>query len=150
MQSGAGESTQTYGEAGIGNVTPDNLWDQDAEFRDMQYLYKEKDDFVFMDNDSYEQYNVLEGVVDLASHFLTEGTTVKATLFKGSVIGIELPLKMDFEIMDTQDAVKGNTATNVMKDAKIETGYTVKVPLFIKTGDRVRVKTTTSEYVERV
>ena len=122
----------------------------DAEFRDMQYLYRESDAFVFMDNESYEQHSVPEGVVDQAANYLTEGTVVKATVFKGAVIDLELPLKMDFEILETHEAVKGNTATNVTKDAKIETGHTVKVPLFINKGDRVRIKTTTGDYVERV
>jgi len=122
----------------------------DAEFRDMQYLYREKDFFVFMDNETYDQQNVPTEVVSFAANFLTEGTTVKATIFKGTIIGIELPLKMDFAIIETHDVVKGNTATNVMKDAKIETGFSVKVPLFIKTGDRVRFNTQTGEYVERL
>lgn len=121
----------------------------DAEFRDMQYLYRENEDYIFMDNETYNQYNVSESVVDIASHFLKEGTTVKATLFEGNIIGIELPLKMDFEVMETYDAVKGDTATNITKDATIETGHVVKVPLFIKQGERVRVNTTTGEYVER-
>jgi elongation factor P len=122
----------------------------DAEFRDMQYIYRDKDSFVFMDNESYDQKHVHESVVDFAANLLTEGTIVKATILKGDVIGIELPIKMDFEVIETHEAVKGNTATNVMKDAKIETGYTIKVPLFIKTGDRVRINTATGEYVERV
>jgi elongation factor P len=121
----------------------------DAEFRDMQYLYRENEDYIFMDNESYEQHTVSEDIVGAASHFLKEGTTVKSTLFEGRIIGIELPLKMDFKVIETYDAVKGDTATNVSKDATIETGHVVKVPLFIKQGDRVRVNTTTEEYVER-
>jgi elongation factor P len=121
----------------------------DAEFRDLQYLYRENENYIFMDNESYEQHSVPEDVVDTAAHFLKEGTTVKGTLFEGRIIGIELPLKMDFEVVSTYDAVKGDTATNVSKEATIETGHVIKVPLFIKQGDRVRVNTTTGEYVER-
>jgi len=121
----------------------------DAEFRDMQYLYREKEDFIFMDNETYDQHRAPRDVVDFAANFLLEGTIVKTTLFEGRIIGIEAPLKMDFEVTNTHDAVKGNTATNVTKDATIETGFVVKVPLFIKTGDKIRVNTLTGEYVER-
>ncbi|MBN1902532.1 elongation factor P [Candidatus Sumerlaeota bacterium] len=121
----------------------------DAEFRDMQYLYRENEDYILMDNQTYEQHSISEDVVGNAAHFLREGTTVKATLFEGKVIGVELPLKMDFEVINTYDVVKGDTATNVTKDATIDTGHVVKVPLFIKQGDRIRVNTTTNEYVER-
>ena len=122
----------------------------DAEFRDMQYLYFDGDSYVFMDNDSYEQKNAPAEVVGDDANFLKENTIVKAIIFKGNIIAIELPPKMDFVVQNTVDAVKGNTATNVTKDAKIDTGHTVKVPLFIKEGDKVRINTTTGEYVERV
>jgi len=121
----------------------------DAEYRDMQFLYKENEAFVFMDNTNYEQHNVSQDLLGFGANFLKDGTTVKTTLFEGSVIGIELPLKMDFEVMETHDTVRGNTASNVLKDARIETGAIVKVPLFVKVGDRVRLNTTTGEYVER-
>jgi elongation factor P len=122
----------------------------DAEFREMQFIYKENDDFVFMDNHSYEQQSVADDIVGFSSNFLAEGSSVRATIFKGCVIGIEMPPKVDFEVIDTIDTVKGNTATNVTKDASINTGFVVKVPLFIKKGDKVRIKTENGEYVERV
>jgi len=121
----------------------------DAEFRDMQFLYKENDAFVFMDTDSYDQFSVQADIVGEAADFLLDGTMVKTTFFQGEIIGIEIPLKMEFVIVETYDTVKGNTASNVTKDAKIETGYTVKVPLFIKNGERIRVNTLTGEYIER-
>lgn len=127
----------------------DNIELADAEFRDAQYLYRENDFYIFMDTESYEQYRAPEDVVGDAAHFLKEGITVTVTIFEGQMIDLELPLKMDFEVVSTIDAVKGNTATNVTKEAEIDTGYVVKVPLFIKEGDRVRINTQTEEYVER-
>ena len=122
----------------------------EADYRNFQYLYKEGDGFVFMDNETYDQTNISAETVGDAADFLKEGTVVRACVFEGDVIGIELPLKMDFEVVETHDAVKGNTATNVLKDAVIDTGSTVKVPLFVKIGDCIRVNTETGDYVERV
>ena len=122
----------------------------DAEYRNYQYLYKETDSFVFMDNETYDQANILAETVGDSADFLKEGTVVRACVLDGEVIGIELPLKMDFEVIETHDAVKGNTASNVMKDAIVDSGATVKVPLFVKNGDRIRVNTETGEYVERI
>ena len=121
----------------------------DAEYRNYQYLYKEIDSYVFMDSETYDQASLLAETVGDAADFLKEGVTVRACVLDGEVIGIELPLKMDFDVIETHDAVKGNTATNVMKDAIIDSGATVKVPLFVKNGDRIRINTETGEYVER-
>jgi len=122
----------------------------EAEYRNMQFLYKESDACIFMDSETYEQVSVANEKVDFASNFMKEGVVVRAVVFEGDVIGIELPTKMDFKVVETHDTVKGNTATNVMKDAVIETGYIAKVPLFVKIGDVVRINTETGEYVERV
>ena len=122
----------------------------EAEYRNMQFLYKESDACIFMDNENYEQVSVPAEKVDFASNFMKEGTVVKAVVFEGEIIGTELPTKMDFKVVETRDTVKGNTASNVMKDAVIETGYIAKVPLFVKIGDVIRINTETGEYVERV
>ena len=122
----------------------------DISTSEMQYLYKENDNHVFMDLKSYEQIMIGEEVLGFAAGFLVENTDVQVTLFEDQPIGVQLPPKMDFEVVDTIDAAaRGNTATSITKDAKLENGMTIQVPMFIKTGDRVRVGTEDGKYVER-
>jgi len=106
--------------------------------------------FIFMDMDTYEQMPVGAELVGFAANFLTENTTVQVTTFEGQAIGIELPPKLEFTVVDTMDAVRGNTATNVTKEAEIDTGMKVQVPLFVKKGDRIRISTADGSYMERV
>jgi elongation factor P len=116
----------------------------------MQFLYLEADNYIFMDQETYEQIMVPADVVGFQSKFMIENAEIKVTMFEGNVIGLELPPKMDFEVIETiDDAAKGNTATNVTKDAKISTGMIIQVPLFIKTGEKIRVSTLDGNYVER-
>jgi elongation factor P len=118
--------------------------------KNMQFLYKENDAFIFMDPDSYEQIPVTEEAVGFAQNFLVDNTDVQITTYEGRVIGLQLPPKMELTVVDTIDnAARGNTATNVTKDATLNTGLVIQVPMFVKTGDRVRVSTEDGSYVER-
>ena len=115
----------------------------------VQYLYQSGDDFHFMDPESFEQFELSSDIVDEASGYLKEGEEVQLQLFDGSVINLELPKNLYLEVTYTDDVVKGDTTSSVLKDATLETGKVVKVPAFIKTGDIISVDTSTGEYRER-
>ena len=115
----------------------------------VQYLYQSGDDFHFMDPESFEQFELSSDIVDEASGYLKEGEEVQLQLFDGSVINLELPKNLYLEVTYTEDVVKGDTTSSVLKDATLETGKVVKVPAFIKTGDIISVDTSTGEYRER-
>lgn len=123
----------------------------DVTTQAMQYLYKDGENFIFMDLTSYEQLPVSSELIGYSANFLAENTEAAVTMYEGRAIGVELPQKMVFTVADTiEDAAKGNTATNVTKAATLDTGLEVQVPLFIKIGDSVRVSTEDGGYVERV
>ena len=122
----------------------------DVTTRPMQYLYPEGDAYVFMDLETYDQFSIPSDVLGFASNFLTENAEAQVTMYEGNAIGVQLPQKMEFEVVETiDDPARGNTATNVTKDATLETGLQVQVPNFVKTGDRVRILTEDGSYVER-
>jgi len=114
-----------------------------------QYLYKSNDQFIFMNPRSFDQYQVDENVIGDKSKYLKEGIEYQLEFYQGRVIGIRLPKKMVFEVIQTENAVKGNTVTGATKPAKLETGLIIKVPLFINKGEKVFVNTETGEYVSR-
>ncbi|MDH3745153.1 MAG: elongation factor P [Acidobacteriota bacterium] len=122
----------------------------DITVQAMQYLYRQGDDFVLMDNETYEQVTIGSDLIGSAAGFLTENAEVEVTLHEGRPIGVELPQKMVFTVVETIDNPNmGNTATNVTKEATIDTGLTIQVPPFIKTGEKIRVLTENSTYLER-
>lgn len=115
----------------------------------VQYLYTDANTFYFMDPENFEQFELSVDVVDTAKDYLKEGSELNLQLFDGRVINVELPKNLYLEVTYAEDAVKGDTSSSVLKDATLETGITVKVPAFIKTGDIVSVDTATGEYRER-
>ena len=115
-----------------------------------QYLYRQGDTFVFMDNESYEQYEIPEDTVDDAWKFLKEGMICSMLLFNNNPIGVTPPNHVVLQIEYCEPAVRGNTATNVTKPAKLETGAELIVPNFVETGEMVKIDTRTGEYIERV
>ncbi|MBN2693601.1 elongation factor P [bacterium] len=122
----------------------------DVDERSMQYLYREGDMFIVMDNETYEQTQMpLESVGD-AERWLLDDTTVTILVYKGAPVNIEVPNFINFEIMETEPGFKGDTAQGGTKPAKIATGTTINVPLFINEGDIVRIDTRTGDYLERV
>ncbi|MBI4089805.1 MAG: elongation factor P, partial [Candidatus Kerfeldbacteria bacterium] len=115
------------------------------------YLYADDAAATFMDSSTFDQVSIERENVKDVLPFLVEGAEVTLLLFEGSPIGVELPKKVELKVTETMDATRGDTAQgSVMKDATLATGGTIKVPMFIKTGDTVRINTDTGEYVERV
>lgn len=128
-----------------------NLTVEEADIyrRNSQYLYKEGNNFVFMDPSNYEQELIPENVIGESSKFLKEGDTVQVMFYEDRPIAIDLPPSLVFEVTYTEPGTKGNTVTNAYKPATIETGATVKVPLFINIGEKIKVDTRTGDYLER-
>ncbi len=115
----------------------------------VQYLYRDGEVFYFMDPESFEQFELSADIVDSAAGFLKEGDELTIQLFEGRVINIELPKNLFLEVTYTEDVVKGDTTSSVLKNATVETGIVVKVPAFIKQGDVISIDTSTGEYRER-
>lgn len=114
-----------------------------------QYLYNDGTNYFFMDPTSFEQYELSADTMGETVSFLKEGDEITLQFFDGNVINVELPKNLYLEVTYTENVVKGDTSSNVLKDATLETGLVIKVPAFIKTGDTVSVDTATSEYRER-
>lgn len=115
----------------------------------MQYLYAEGNDLHFMDTDTYEQVQVSLDILGDQAKYLTEGTVVQLFKFNDKVIGIDMPNSVFLKITYTEPGVKGDSATGSLKDATLETGANILVPLFIKQGDEVKVDTRNGAYLER-
>ena len=117
--------------------------------RQMQYLYNDGELYYFMDQDNYEQLPFTSEQLGDAMDYLKEGNSVEVTSYKGKVVGIELPITVEFEVTETEPGFKGDTATSGNKPAKLETGLAIQVPLFINEGDTIKVDTRTGTYIER-
>ena len=128
----------------------DSLEAADIEEIETQYLYRQADTFVFMHNETYEQYELSADQVDDAWRFLKEGMNCGMLLFNGNPIGMTPPNHVVLEVTYCEPGAKGNTATNVTKPAKVETDAEFDVPAFVEMGDKIRIDTRTGEYVERV
>ncbi len=115
----------------------------------MQYLYSMGDTYVFMNNETYEQLEIPADKLADQAKFLKEGLDITISMYEGEIIGISLPEKIEYEIVETSEAVKGNTTNNAQKDAKLETGYVIKVPLFIAQGEKIIVSTSDGKYAGR-
>jgi elongation factor P len=115
----------------------------------VQYLYSDGEIFFFMDPETFEQFELPSDIVDSASGYLKEGEKLNLQFFDGKVINVELPKNLYLEVTYAEEVVKGDTTNAVMKDATLETGISIRVPAFIKTGDVISVDTTTGEYRER-
>ncbi|MDO4773969.1 MAG: elongation factor P [Candidatus Saccharibacteria bacterium] len=138
-----------------GSVIPKTFKGQDkiepAEVtnKTVQFLYRDGETFYFMDPENFEQFELGAEIVDTAADFLKEGDSLSLQLFDSRVINVELPKNLYLEVTYTEDVVKGDTTSSVLKDATLETGLVIKVPAFIKVGDIVSVDTATAEYRER-
>lgn len=120
------------------------------DFHNVQYLYNDSEFYYFMDNETFEQWAIKAEVLGESAGFLKEGTECKLTFYKGEPLDVELPLTVDLKVVYAEVAVRGDTATNVMKKVRLETGIEVQVPQFVKEGDVIRLDTRTGEYVTRV
>ena len=119
------------------------------ERRDMEYLYNDGDLYYFMDPETYEQTPLNAEKLGDNFKFVKENTVCKIVSYKGNVFSVEPPVFVTLEVADTEPGVRGDTATNVTKAATLETGAVVRVPIFINTGDLIRIDTRVGEYLER-
>ncbi len=120
------------------------------DFRNVQYLYDEGDLYHFMDEENFEQFPLSRSQLAEAINYLKEGMSLQVSSYKGELVGVELPIAVELEVVDTEPGFKGATATAGTKPAKLETGITVQVPLFVNKGDVIKVDTRTATYLERV
>jgi elongation factor P len=120
-----------------------------VERKEMQYLYRDGDDFVFMDTATYDQHHVPRGVVGDTASYLTEGATAIVAMHAGSAIGVELPASVVLRVVKADPGVKGDRVSGALKPATLETGLVVHVPLFVEEGDAVKVDTRSGEYLTR-
>lgn len=128
----------------------DKLEKADIEERQMQYLYPEGEGRVFMDTESFDQLNLSNEQLDDTVNYLLDGTMVDVMFFQGRPIGITPPTFMELVVVETDPGFRGDSTSNVQKPAKLSTGLTVSVPLFVNQGDKLKIDTRTGEYVERV
>jgi len=124
--------------------------DAQVDLRRCQYQYADQDNFHFMDNETYDQYEVPVAEHDDKKYYLKEGETYDVSIWEGKVIDIQVPTKMVFVVAESENYIKGDTATGATKPIVTDTGLTVRVPLFIKQDEKIMVNTETNEYVERV
>ena len=117
--------------------------------RKMEYSYKDGEDYVFSDPETYETVTIMNDVVGDASKYLIENATVTVTLVEDKPVEIELPSSVILTVKDAPDGVRGDSANNVQKAVTMETGITVQAPLFIKTGEKIKIDTRTGKYMER-
>jgi elongation factor P len=117
--------------------------------REMQYLYSDVDGFVFMDNENYEQISLRKEDLGDGAKWLMENMTIGILMYNTEIMGVELPNFVELLVVETEPGIKGDTATGASKNAKLESGAVVQVPLFINEGDRLRIDTRTGQYMER-
>ena len=119
------------------------------EKKKMQYLYDDGDNLVFMDNDTYEQVEIPKTRLEWELNFLTANLDVDISMYENEILGVILPDKVELELTECEPAVKGDTATNALKNAVTETGLAIKVPMFIEQGERIIVSTADGKYSSR-
>lgn len=117
--------------------------------REMQYLYREGDDYVFMDGETYEQTNIAESTLGEATDFIVESDTVVLQYYGDEVLGVDLPASVALTIAETEPGIQGDRVSGARKPATLETGRVVQVPLFIEPGERIKVDTRSGDYIER-
>lgn len=127
----------------------EQIEDADVSRQTVSFLYEDKGSYVFMNDETYEQFPLDENEISEQKGYLKEGDKVQMLLFNSRPISIDLPKNVPLKVTYAEQAVKGDTATALMKEATVETGITVKVPAFIKEGDVIRVDTRTGTYLER-
>ena len=121
-----------------------------VERKGMQYLYTDGSDYVFMDPDTYDQVHVGHDVMGEAGKYLAESAEAQIAMHQGAPIAVDLPASVVLAITDTAPGAKGDTKTGAMKPATVQTGAVVQVPLFVETGEKIKVDTRTGDYIERV
>jgi elongation factor P len=130
--------------------TNDSVPEADVYDRDAQYLYADDSAYHFMDAENYDQFTVAREGLEEKINYMKEGDTYRVVMWESTPIDVSVPLKMVLQVTEAAEAVRGDTVTGTTKPVKTETGLEVKVPIFIKEGDKILVNTESGEYVERV
>jgi elongation factor P len=117
--------------------------------REMQFLYEDDAGLVFMDNESYEQIHLDPDMLGDARRFLTDGTVCLVPMYEGTPVGADLPVTVELRIVETEPGLKGDRVAGALKAATVETGAIVQVPLFLETGEKIKVDTRSGEYISR-
>jgi elongation factor P len=130
--------------------TQQEVEDAQVDIHSCQYQYVDQDNFHFMDNENFEQYEVSIADNEDKKYYMKDGEAYELTIWEGKVIDIKIPYKVVFTVAESENYVKGDTVSGATKPVVTETGLTVRVPLFIKQGEKILVNTETNEYVERV
>ena len=120
------------------------------EKKDMQFLYRDGDDYVFMDLESYDQQHVAPVALGDAADYMVENSVAIIAFYNGDIVTVEIPAAVELNVTDTEPGVQGDRVSGARKPAKLETGKVVQVPLFINVGDRVKVDTRSGDYITRV
>ncbi len=117
--------------------------------REMQFLYRDADHYVFMDSESYEQLNVAPGALGDAASYIVDGSSVVLQMYGDEIVGSDLPAAVELTVAETEPGVQGDRVSGARKPATLETGLQVQVPLFVNPGDRIKVDTRSAEYITR-
>jgi elongation factor P len=117
--------------------------------REMQFLYRESDEYVFMDKETYDQRNVTPTALGDAVNYLKEGDSVVLPMYNGEIVGVDLPAAVVLEVAETEPGIQGDRVSGARKPATRETGLVVQVPLFVETGEKIKVDTRTGDYLAR-
>ena len=120
------------------------------EKKDMQFLYRDGNDYVFMDTENYDQLHVRPDALGNSANFIVDGSTVELAMYNGEIVGVDMPAAVELTVSDTEPGIQGDRVSGARKPATLETGLVVQVPLFINPGDRVRVDTRSGDYITRV
>jgi elongation factor P len=120
-----------------------------VEKREMQFLYRDGSDFVFMDNSSYDQMTVAPAAIGSAANYIVDGSTVVLQMYRDEIIGTDMAASVELTIADTEPGIQGDRVSGAKKPATLETGGVVQVPLFINVGDRVKIDTRSGEYISK-
>jgi len=117
--------------------------------REMQFLYRDGSEFVFMDNESYDQLQVAPGALGESANYIVDGSTVQLAMYDSEIVGVELPAAVELTVSETEPGIQGDRVSGARKPATLETGLVLQVPLFVNTGDRLKVDTRSGEYITR-
>ena len=117
--------------------------------REMQFLYRDGSDFVFMDNQSYDQLHVAPAALGTSANFIVDGSTVELAMYDSEIVGVELPASVELTVRETEPGIQGDRVSGARKPATLETGLVLQVPLFVNTGDRLKVDTRSGDYITR-
>jgi elongation factor P len=117
--------------------------------REMQFLYRDGSEFVFMDNESYDQLQVAPTALGESANYIVDGSTVQLAMYDTEIVGVELPAAVELTVSETEPGIQGDRVSGARKPATLETGLVLQVPLFVNTGDRLKVDTRSGEYITR-